>query len=408
MTHKRPSHAPLRKVSRGFQRKVSAFLLSAMLLTQGPAALLAAEGAAAPSAGAPAPSAPTRAAGPARQSEGRAVQETQSERDARVEHIRVEPEGATVLVGQRLPLGATAFDGKGVPVGGVLFTRSLTGGPEGQAEVSPGGVFVARAPGEYEVTVEGAAHVAAVKITAVSKKSNLQRAATQPGAEAIEEEVDGRYVWNEENFWAARRPENQRGTRAEHPPAVNGNFTFSVPLLSLPGRGLGLNLGLTYNSRVWTVAQNSSGGRNVTYDMDSDWPAPGWSFSLPRLAVLGSGGAMLIEGDGTRHPFTGTTTNTQGQTDYRFEGYTTDGSFIRYRTLGGGGAVQYPDGTTVGFEGRLNSTGVGMLSRPPSRTCTATPLASTGIARSARAAGSPPSSTRSAAASSSTTTAAGC
>jgi RHS repeat-associated protein len=241
-----------------------------------------------------------------------------------------------------------------VPVGGVLFTWRVTGGPEGQAEVSPDGVFVAGAPGEYEVTVEGASHVAAVRVIVESGRSGRAKVS------ALLED-DDRYAWNDRNHFASRRPENRRGEISEYPPAVNGNFSFNVPLLSQPGRGMDLALALTYNSRVWTAAPKGDGTWNVIYDIDKDWPAPGWSFSLPRMAVLGPEGAMLLEGDGTRHPFTGNTTYTPGQLDHRFEGNTTDGAFIRYTANGDTGFAYYPDGTVVTFRGVRNSAGIGIL-----------------------------------------------
>ena len=43
------------------------------------------------------------------------------------------------------------------------------------------------------------------------------------------------------------------------------SFTYAVPLVSLPGRGLNLNLALYYNSFIWT-----SSGNTINFDLDRD------------------------------------------------------------------------------------------------------------------------------------------
>lgn len=52
----------------------------------------------------------------------------------------------------------------------------------------------------------------------------------------------------------------------------SGNFNWSLPLVSLPGRaGLDLGLALSYNSLIWTKS-----GNYVLFDGDWGWPAPGF------------------------------------------------------------------------------------------------------------------------------------
>ena len=71
-------------------------------------------------------------------------------------------------------------------------------------------------------------------------------------------------------------------------------------------------------------------GSVINYDIDRDWPAPGFSLGFGKIADMGSGGAMIIDGNGARHSFTGSiTTYSYGQS---FVGYTTDGSLINYST----------------------------------------------------------------------------
>lgn len=82
----------------------------------------------------------------------------------------------------------------------------------------------------------------------------------------------------------------------------SGNFTFSVPIVNYPGRGeSGIDLSLVYNSRVWQKVAAYPKDRMV-YDIDGDWPAPGWQFSLERMIRTGSKQMLLIGPDGSRHP----------------------------------------------------------------------------------------------------------
>lgn len=58
---------------------------------------------------------------------------------------------------------------------------------------------------------------------------------------------------------------------------LSGNFNWHLPLVNLPGRGgLDLNLGLTYNSLVWTKANTFIG-----YDADMGFPSPGFRLGFP-------------------------------------------------------------------------------------------------------------------------------
>ena len=56
------------------------------------------------------------------------------------------------------------------------------------------------------------------------------------------------------------------------------NFKWSVPIISLGGRGLAAGLTLHYNSRVWTRRNNQ-----VAFDAITGWPAPGYSLGFGRI-----------------------------------------------------------------------------------------------------------------------------
>ncbi|MEJ7623742.1 MAG: peptidoglycan DD-metalloendopeptidase family protein [Pyrinomonadaceae bacterium] len=109
--------------------------------------------------------------------------------------------------------------------------------------------------------------------------------------------------WDGTNWSLTDDPENRVGNAAGAAPddgASNGNYNLSVPVVSLPGRGMDLNLSMNYNSRVW-----QKGGTAMMYDADNGFPAPGWNLGFGRMYYLGStGGCMMVAPDGTRRPYT--------------------------------------------------------------------------------------------------------
>jgi len=95
-------------------------------------------------------------------------------------------------------------------------------------------------------------------------------------------------------------PLNQTGGAGENP--LSRNFNWGLPLVSLPGRtGLVLNIGLSYNSLVWT-----KDGNYISFDDDYGWPAPGFRLGFPVIQPIhynqevGNYGYLLIGSDGSR------------------------------------------------------------------------------------------------------------
>lgn len=137
--------------------------------------------------------------------------------------------------------------------------------------------------------------------------------------------------WDGSNWYLADDPNNQIGNPPGTSPdagAGNGNFQFSAPVLSLPGRGIDLNLALNYNSRLW-----SKTGSRMSYDSDRGFPAPGWSLGFGKMMFMGAaGGCMLVDADGTRHGYAGSTSTTSypNNVSNNFTGHTADGTFIDY------------------------------------------------------------------------------
>ncbi|HRH44134.1 MAG TPA: hypothetical protein PKY82_21055, partial [Pyrinomonadaceae bacterium] len=137
--------------------------------------------------------------------------------------------------------------------------------------------------------------------------------------------------WTSTNWSTADDPVNQVGNTPGTAPdggASNDNFQFAAPVLSLPGRGIDVNLALVYNSRLW-----SKTGTQMIYDADKGFPAPGWSIGFGKMIRMGTtGGCMLATSDGSRHSYDGSNSHYSSGSYYSdyYVGHTTDGSFIDY------------------------------------------------------------------------------
>lgn len=136
-------------------------------------------------------------------------------------------------------------------------------------------------------------------------------------------------AWSDETYGQGATPQNRRGpnpsyaTAAFKPQAAlpfgkleddggsgSGNYSFSLPLLALPGRGLPLRLDLLFSSQVWSDLGNGE----MLFDADGDWPSPGWSLGFGRLltttdkSVPGSDQVLqglLLSGNHGRQSLTG-------------------------------------------------------------------------------------------------------
>lgn len=134
----------------------------------------------------------------------------------------------------------------------------------------------------------------------------------------------------------------------------NKNFTFGLPVVSLPGRGVDVSLALIYNSLLWNKSTNPSNGSPwMTYDVDSGYPAQGFRLGYGQLEDQGSAGFTLTDADGTRHALVQSSASNYD---------TTDGTFIHFTGGSGWGTVFYPDGTRVGY----GASGNGFRSYPVS------------------------------------------
>ena len=119
------------------------------------------------------------------------------------------------------------------------------------------------------------------------------------------------------------------------------DYLFSAPVFGEGGRGIGVNLALTYNSRVWT---KETGG--MTFNYAKGWPAPGLTLGYGRLVdnYDNQQNWLLIQPDGTR-------IHLQHQSDGTLA--STDGSFIIMNPTNG--KLRYPDGTLVTYSHAQNN-----------------------------------------------------
>ena len=78
----------------------------------------------------------------------------------------------------------------------------------------------------------------------------------------------------------------------------NGNLSFTIPLVSRPGRaGLGVNIGLGYNSKFWEHA----GGYATLAERDS-WVGVGWTLVVARVIDDSPNGYYYVTlPDGSNH-----------------------------------------------------------------------------------------------------------
>src|SRR5882724_2368685 len=118
------------------------------------------------------------------------------------------------------------------------------------------------------------------------------------------------------------------------------NFNFAVPLIDLGGRGIGANLTLYGNTRVW-----SRHGNAVTFSAVGGFPFAGFSLGFGRILTYGPSSSthlVLVDPDGTLH-------NLGAGDAYTSATYqTTDSTHITFvGSAAYGGTLYFNDGTQV-------------------------------------------------------------
>ena len=327
------------------------------------------------------------------------TQETQTQREEKIARVEIFPKNANVELESRIRFSAVAYDLDGNTIGGIKFKWRADNATTGKrAPIAGDGEFRAKSSGSFTISAEAKGQNGEVTVVVqpgVPHDPNLQPIRTRtvstrddpsPQANArgktrtqeaavVEKRATGRKAsqrshaskmkaaapeppmlpgegWDDSNYWSADDPGNRVGDTPGTPldgGAGSGNFQFNAPIYNAPGRGINISLGAAYNSRVWNLA-----GSQISYDIDRGWPAPGWSLGLGKLLAMGVyNGTMIVDGDGTRHSFTGSITIFNWGTIGVL--HTTDGSLIDYKYQSGtGGAptwaeARYPNGTYVQY-----------------------------------------------------------
>jgi hypothetical protein len=138
------------------------------------------------------------------------------------------------------------------------------------------------------------------------------------------------------------------------------DFSFVASVLSLGGRGIGTDLSLVYNSRLWEKDTNG-----MTFNYNKGWPAAGWSFGYGRIiqnydnTAAGDqssvgyanppGNYLLLLPDGTRIHLQQSYDPAGGAWNHN----STDGTFITLNPRNG--KLRYPDGTLVKYDSLDNN-----------------------------------------------------
>lgn len=275
-----------------------------------------------------------------------ALQESQEERNARVAKIKIDTDEDSYLTGKKVFLNAVAYDQNDTPVSGIKFDWEVTD-ENGNSQELIDEIFTPKAPGGYLIKVNGAEKESLRKLIVVdASETNNSDTGKQANLLPYDE-------WNVDNIPYANNVKNLRGNPPGKPKGKN-NFNIAAPVLSIPGRGLNLDLSLYYNSQVWSKLDS-----DVSYDMDKDWLSPGWNIGFGKIINVINGGIVQVDADGTRRFFAGPLT---GANDLiTFEGQSTDGSFIKsfsQISVSTNGQcaynpttyLKYPNGSTITFD----------------------------------------------------------
>jgi hypothetical protein len=268
-------------------------------------------------------------------------QETSVEREATVTRIEIDSDNDTFFVGGKIQLIGIAYDKNNTTVSGVRIEWEVTDSKGIKQEVE-NNFFTAKTEGEYIVKAK-------TTFCESSGKFILKSALTEPDTKLSPSSLPFD-EWNVDNINYANNPRNERGNPRGKPKGKT-NFNIAAPVLSMPGRGLNLDLSLYYNSLVWSKINN-----DISYDMDKDWLAPGWNIGFGKIINVINGGIVQVEADGTRRFFAGDVVGVNDRVT--FQGQSTDGSFIKSLSETSRAGVcfynpvtilKYPDGTTTSY-----------------------------------------------------------
>ncbi|MGH9949650.1 MAG: hypothetical protein ACRD6X_20970, partial [Pyrinomonadaceae bacterium] len=192
-----------------------------------------------------------------------------------------------------------------------------------------------------------------VNVSAGSKASNLDDLPLEP---TISEEQAANMVSPENNLGnppgqtelTGRSRAAAARTRERH---GSSNYSFGLPVASLPGRGIDASVGIAYNSRVWNKS-TIFGETSFEFNTNKNWLAPGFEVGYGYIEGYFAGfsyGYLLTAPDGTRSQLI------QKQSSGNCTTYeSADGTFVQTTVCGSYGqataiVVRYADGSQVTY-----------------------------------------------------------
>jgi YD repeat-containing protein len=137
----------------------------------------------------------------------------------------------------------------------------------------------------------------------------------------------------------------------------NGNLSLDIPLLALPGRGLGLNLSVQYNSKIWSPHATWGSGSDLIYHWqyeNANIGQLGWNLNIPTIFQ----GNVLTDENGNPAGLTDYIVSlpSGGKTSFAVPPYSSnfsmdseDGTFSRIYVSGSTASVKLKDGTVINF-----------------------------------------------------------
>ncbi|MEK6304510.1 MAG: RHS repeat-associated core domain-containing protein [Acidobacteriota bacterium] len=310
----------------------------------------------------------------------RPQRETLTDRVSRVARIRISPRRFVAYQGQSQTFGAVPANLRDQTVQGVKFSWESSDPDKVQIDDVGRATFLQ--PGMARITCRAGTAQASVPVLVRAGRrprqsdaewwadqQSLSETATPTGSsgstgsagllagliDKLVPTAEAQTSWPDDfgydELWSEPRnlvgsPRNRvvEATRIGAVLPEGSNFEFAVPLVGLGGRGVGTNLTLFYNSRVWSRRNNA-----VAFDAISGWPGPGFSLGFGRVVFYATQGGgnpigkyVLIDPDGTRR-YLGTGTWMDGGI---FQ--TSDGTHITYNgNARYGGTLMYKSGTFV-------------------------------------------------------------
>jgi hypothetical protein len=258
------------------------------------------------------------------------AEDSLADRLAQVAHIRVTPDRFVTYAGQSLIFDAVGTNFAGQTIPGLVFNWESSDSSKVQIDDTGLATFIG--PGVTTITCGAGSVVKTARVLVRPGRRPIQTdaewradqeslpAAGTGGVGSLLPSLLDRLVptayaqgggytspdFGYDQLWS--EPRNLVGTprnRVIEPTTLGSvlpegsNFNFSVPLIALGGRGLGANLTLYGNTRVW-----SRHGSAVTFGAVGGFPFAGFSMGFGRILTYGPSNNtsfVWLEPDGTPH-----------------------------------------------------------------------------------------------------------